>query len=829
MGQKSKFNFLRNFGWKLLVLSLFISGVVSYLMQDMFLPYRLEILESLPNELDYSVRYHDFDHDGFSEKLELKNYSPTKYYIHIKNRDGGIIDQTNYWELADINSLFFKDITGDGFEEIFAFTQLSDSIYLYIHDIVKKRVIINRLFITKIEEPKSPYQHERYASFYPVCMTDTSIDKSGIFIFAARTFAALAPRTVFAVDLNNQKVINKFITKSTIYGAYPYDLTGDGIDEIIVYSGATGNVHYQTQYSDDRCWLFVLDQNLNPIFPPLSFSEYPSFFTCLPIEVHSERYLFAMSDYMGEKNLDRSIYLINSKGKIHLRTKNPFRDSFEQCPVVSSKNPSEIFGWYGNNEIIKLNHRLEIVKRVDTPFEKPRTAGIKDLNSDGSEEILFISDDYLLIYNQELNLLAKFPIIQRGIALHYIETGLKNPPEIYARVKDICYRLRLSKNKLQTIFPLLFFGLTGITFLLLTSTHKISTIIIRHLRFFKYLRFDTSDGILFIDNKGKIIYSNSRVAQIFNLHYPLIKGKEVVSILNHYPQIAEIIKKSMTIGERVDKKIMLSEENSGLENEISIQPYKYILRKGFNYLLIIRSSGTSSHSDKIHTWSRAVQKMAHDIKTPLSTVSLNLKVLQNRLEKIQLSETEHDELSDDIKMMRTELDNIQSMTKNFLKFSNLDKPHLQAFNINSIINTAKEKFQSYLNDDLSIEITIDKDVKPVWADPQQMEMVFNILLENSLAAMKGNGLISINVSSVQYLDKIFSESVEIEVADTGPGIKKEDTHRIFEPYYSTKPEGTGMGLAIAKKIIEDNGGTIEVHSKPDFGAVFLFSIPVLQE
>jgi signal transduction histidine kinase len=182
-----------------------------------------------------------------------------------------------------------------------------------------------------------------------------------------------------------------------------------------------------------------------------------------------------------------------------------------------------------------------------------------------------------------------------------------------------------------------------------------------------------------------------------------------------------------------------------------------------------------------------------------------------------------------MKMMRTELDNIQAMTKNFLKFSNLDKPHFQAFNIKTVIDEAKNKFLAYFSEDFKIEIIIDKDVKPVWADPQQIEMVFTILIENSLAAMSGEGLISIDVSPVQYLENIYSESIEIEVADTGPGIKEEDRRRIFEPYYSTKSEGTGMGLAIAKKIIEDNSGTIEVYSKPNFGAVFRISLPNMKE
>ena len=67
------------------------------------------------------------------------------------------------------------------------------------------------------------------------------------------------------------------------------------------------------------------------------------------------------------------------------------------------------------------------------------------------------------------------------------------------------------------------------------------------------------------------------------------------------------------------------------------------------------------------------------------------------------------------------------------------------------------------------------------------------------------------------------------MADTGPGINPDDKKKIFEPYFTTKEMGTGMGLAIAKKIIEDHNCSIDVHRKPNLGAVFLFSLPVIKE
>jgi nitrogen-specific signal transduction histidine kinase len=825
--QKSKFYFFRNFGWKLLILSLIIAGGAAYLLRESFNAYKFDVIENKQGDLNYSVTYHDFDHDGYSEQLEIRNYAPNRHNIQVKNWNGGIVDQANYWESIDTYGLMFADITGDGYDEIFAFTQGGDSLYFYLHDLISKKVIIDRLFLDRLEEPIASLQ---IANFFPACLADTTVYKSKVFIFAIRSFSALKPRSVYALDLENHKIIAEFKTNSTITGALPYDLTGDGVNEIIVPTMATGNVHYPAKYKDDRCWLFVLSQKLEPIFPPLSFSEYPSNLVCLPMEIHTERYLLAIPEYWGDKNLDDFIYLISSQGKIHLRTQNPFRSPLEYSPVVTRlKNPTEIYGWQGDSKIIKLNHRLEIVRIVSTPFEKPRTIGIKDLNADGEEEVFYSSKNYFLVYDKELNLLAKFPVQNRGIKFDFIEAGQGKPLEISLTLQNQFYLVSLIENKLYSYFLLIFIGLTGLVYLFLAGSHKLLFFITTQIHIFKYFRYNSSDGFLIVNHQGLIVYSNERLIQILNLHHPLNKGEEFVSVLNHYPQIVKIIIKSRESGEPCDQKLVLENEESRFESEILVQPYKYTFKSGFSYLVIIKTVNIQSHSDKIHSWSRAVQKMAHDIKTPLSTVSLNLKVLQSRLEQIRIPETEQQELSDDLSMMRTELDNIQSMTKNFLKFSNLDKPHSQAFNISKIIEAARFKFHAYISTDLNIQVSIDPDVKPVWADPQQIEMVFTILLENALAAMQGKGLININVSTVQYLENIFSESLEIEVADTGPGINEEDKARIYEPYFSTKSEGTGMGLAIAKKIIEDNGGFIEVHSKPNFGAVFRFSLPVIKD
>ncbi|MCK6622214.1 MAG: HAMP domain-containing histidine kinase [Calditrichaceae bacterium] len=593
---------------------------------------------------------------------------------------------------------------------------------------------------------------------------------------------------------------------------------------------AYGNAPSSGTYRDDKCWLFVLDQKLEPIFPPLSFSEYPSEFTCLPVEIYTERYLLAVPDYLGEKNLSRTMYLINPQGKIHSRTPNPFHESLEYKLLVSHhKNPFELFGWQGKNGLVKLNHRFEAVERVSTPFEFIRPLYLRDLNADGKEELFCVSERYFSVFDSELDLLTRFAITDRWPRVSFRECGPHKPLEIALQAGRDFYRLGLSKNPLYSLFPLIFAAFVAMVFFLLSGAHKILMTGNIYFQFFKHTLYDSSAGILIVNSQGKILHTNGQVHHILDMPHAPTKDDLLFAYLSGYPEMADVIQVSLQNGLPISQKFDLREKYPPREVEIDIEPFRFPTKSGFSYLIQLKTAVSSSTSDKIQSWSRAVQKMAHDIKTPLSTVSLNLKTLQMRLEKIALAESERREVSDDIQMMRTELDNIQAMTRNFLKFSNLEKPHFQAFDIKNIIEEAAGKYRPYLSDEQDIQILIEEDVKPVWADPRQIEMVFHILLENSLSALQGKGLMSINVSLARYLDKSFSEYLEIEVADTGPGISEEDKGKIFEPYFTTKPKGSGMGLAIAHKIIEDHGGFIEVHSKAHFGAVFRFALPVINK
>ncbi len=109
----------------------------------------------------------------------------------------------------------------------------------------------------------------------------------------------------------------------------------------------------------------------------------------------------------------------------------------------------------------------------------------------------------------------------------------------------------------------------------------------------------------------------------------------------------------------------------------------------------------------------------------------------------------------------------------------------------------------------------------IMADQMQLQQIFLNLLLNSVDAMPDGGTLAIK--TFQYLEK---NSIQIEISDTGKGIPKDVMEKIFQPFFTTKPKGSGMGLAITKRIVEEHGGSINVKSTQNRGTTFTIIFPV---
>ncbi|MFZ5862917.1 MAG: two-component system sensor histidine kinase NtrB [Nitrospirota bacterium] len=221
----------------------------------------------------------------------------------------------------------------------------------------------------------------------------------------------------------------------------------------------------------------------------------------------------------------------------------------------------------------------------------------------------------------------------------------------------------------------------------------------------------------------------------------------------------------------------------------------------------------------LHTLSAGV---AHEIRNPLSAIDLNLHLLQEEIGGEPMNTGAVQGYSD---ILNAEVRRIRGILDNFLRFARPTSLVLSDVRLDGIARHIGELVR-YEAQEHGVEILIDfpDDLPVVSGDETQLGQVFLNLMINAVQAMPQGG--TLRISGLQRIADVRTV-VEISVRDTGIGINKADLTKVFEPFFSTKADGNGLGLAIAYRIVEDHGGTIRVTSEPGAGTTFVLSFPTV--
>lgn len=206
--------------------------------------------------------------------------------------------------------------------------------------------------------------------------------------------------------------------------------------------------------------------------------------------------------------------------------------------------------------------------------------------------------------------------------------------------------------------------------------------------------------------------------------------------------------------------------------------------------------------------------LAHEIKNPLAGIKASMEVLS---EELNVSE------DDKAVMLRVieEIRRIESLLKDLLNFARPPKPQLTIVDINKLLDTAISFSLKSNHDSLKVFADKDESLPITIADPMQLKQVFLNLLLNAVDSMPDGGELVVKTSYDKFIDMI-----KISITDTGKGIDQKIMDKIFQPFFTTKVKGTGLGLATSKRLIEQHGGAISVESNLDGGTKFTISLPV---
>lgn len=224
-----------------------------------------------------------------------------------------------------------------------------------------------------------------------------------------------------------------------------------------------------------------------------------------------------------------------------------------------------------------------------------------------------------------------------------------------------------------------------------------------------------------------------------------------------------------------------------------------------------------NQSERSAVIGRLTQAVAHEIRNPLNVINLSIDHVSSRYGPED--EARRKQFTRMLSSIKDEIARLKRLVSDLLNYGRPARLAVQAVDVKQLVDETIRLIKPQA-DEQGVEIEIDQDGDPaqVHGDPERLKSCFSNLAINALQAMPSGGHLK---ASIARTDGV----VEVSISDTGVGISEESQAKIFEPYFSTKQSGFGLGLAVTKTIVDEHKGTIEVQSEVNRGTTFKVRLP----
>jgi len=351
------------------------------------------------------------------------------------------------------------------------------------------------------------------------------------------------------------------------------------------------------------------------------------------------------------------------------------------------------------------------------------------------------------------------------------------------------------------------------------------------------------DGVLVIDESGKILYYNQAVSDLIGLPGREAEGKNIRRYLPDLDWEA-LTKRKKHAGVRV------------LRQEFEVfYPRQRFIRL---YAAPLSSDGDSAglaliihdatearqqtfeaiESERIEALTLLAASVAHEIGNPLNALHIHLQLMERELKKLRTISASaakfpaaslnkdladiNERLERYLEVAKGEISRLDYIVTQFLQAIRPTRPQLEPASLNAVVSETLVLLAPELdNRGLAIREELDARLPPIPIDAGQIKQVLVNLIKNAMHAMTSGGTLKVATG-------VAGDGVWMSVADTGGGIPQEKINQIFQPFFTTKTKGTGLGLMIVQRIVREHGGRIEVESNVGTGTTFRIWLP-LQE
>ena len=327
-------------------------------------------------------------------------------------------------------------------------------------------------------------------------------------------------------------------------------------------------------------------------------------------------------------------------------------------------------------------------------------------------------------------------------------------------------------------------------------------------------------AIIVSDSNGEIQFANNYARSVLGI------GDKVSSVFKLLSGMEEAV---MEVAEN-DSVVLREFEITYPEPKVlSAQIIPFNFGEGSNtYALILnditqerRSAEERIENEKIASVLNLASGVAHELGNPLNSINIHLQLIRRRLAKFadKIDSQVLESISDSVEICSSEVARLDGIIENFLKALRPMRPNLcDCDAIKPLMETLKVLHEEFVNLKISVDVDSENQLPAILADENLLKQLYFNILKNAMESMSQGGSIKICARS----DDRF---VKVSIADSGCGMSDEELSRMFEPYFTTKPDGHGLGMMIINAIVRAHDGNIDIESKEGEGTMITVSIP----
>jgi PAS domain S-box-containing protein len=342
-----------------------------------------------------------------------------------------------------------------------------------------------------------------------------------------------------------------------------------------------------------------------------------------------------------------------------------------------------------------------------------------------------------------------------------------------------------------------------------------------------------AEGIVVVDHSGAIVRANRRLAEMFGYPEGQLVGQPVEMLLperlraGHGGRRAEFLSapRSRSMGVGLD---LYGRRSDGVEFpvEISLSPIQ--TTEGQLVMALVTDISerrnlevAARQREKLAVLATLSLGIAHELNNPIGIISTRVELMLQEAAALSLPE----QVTDDLRVLHRNAQRVGGIARSLLSFARQAPEEPGPVDVNAVIEeTLLLVGRPLAKDGVQIRLALDRGLGPIWGNANALQQVLTNLLLNARDAMPRGG--DVRIETRPQPGRV--EWLQLTVADSGCGMPPEVVERIWEPFYTTKSAGTGLGLAVTRRIIREHGGAIEIQSAPDRGTTFTILLPLRQ-